>query len=372
MPVMKRLTVGGVNYDTVGEASVTQVQTSGTKIATVSIDGTSTDIYAPEGGGGSTVTVTQTLASGTEVGSISVDGTSTTLYAPTPPTVPSASSATPAMDGTAATGTATAYARADHVHPTDTSRLGGIVLNTSAEPYDVPVSSGTATITIGDGLKVSDSGNAATLSAKTGTTSGTVAAGDHTHSNYQQTLVSGTNIKTINGDSILGSGDLTVGSSVEPSSTAPAMDGTAAVGTATTYARADHVHPTDTSRQATLVSGTNIKTVNGNSILGSGDLVVGGSVSMEDTDVDAAVEAAWLYTITNSVGSNVTVNNAAAAGDTVAVTITSMDGASRIIATIVGASNSTVATWTSAGTYTFTMPNDNVEIFGQAGGGSND
>lgn len=58
----------------------------------------------------------------------------------------------------------------------------------------------------------------------------------------------------------------------EPSSTTPAMDGTAAVGTATTYARADHVHPTDTSRQATLVSGTNIKTINGTSLLGSGNI----------------------------------------------------------------------------------------------------
>lgn len=52
MPVMRHLTVGNVTYDTVGEASVTQVQTSGTKIATVSIDGASTDIYAPSGGGG--------------------------------------------------------------------------------------------------------------------------------------------------------------------------------------------------------------------------------------------------------------------------------------------------------------------------------
>lgn len=52
MPVMKRLTIDSVNYDTVGEASVTQVQTSGTKIATVTIDGTATDLYAPEGGGG--------------------------------------------------------------------------------------------------------------------------------------------------------------------------------------------------------------------------------------------------------------------------------------------------------------------------------
>ena len=33
-----------------------------------------------------------------------------------------------------------------------------------------------------------------------------------------------------------------------PSTAAPAMDGTAAAGTSTDYARADHVHPSDTSR----------------------------------------------------------------------------------------------------------------------------
>lgn len=47
------------------------------------------------------------------------------------------------------------------------------------------------------------------------------------------------------------------------------------------------------SKQDALVSGTNIKTVNGDSILGSGDLTVGGSVSMTEEEVDAAVEAAW-------------------------------------------------------------------------------
>lgn len=36
--------------------------------------------------------------------------------------IPDASSAAPAMDGTASAGSATTYARADHVHPTDTSR----------------------------------------------------------------------------------------------------------------------------------------------------------------------------------------------------------------------------------------------------------
>ena len=52
----------------------------------------------------------------------------------------------------------------------------------------------------------------------------------------QDTLVSGTNIKTINSTSLLGSGDIEV--------------------------------------QSTLVSGTNIKTINGESILGSGDVTI--------------------------------------------------------------------------------------------------
>ena len=37
--------------------------------------------------------------------------------------VPAASSSSPLMDGTAAVGTGTTFARADHVHPSDTSRL---------------------------------------------------------------------------------------------------------------------------------------------------------------------------------------------------------------------------------------------------------
>lgn len=59
-----------------------------------------------------------------------------------------------------------------------------------------------------------------------------------------------------------------------PGSQTPLMDGTASAGSATAYSREDHRHPTDTSRQATLVSGTNIKTVNGQSLLGSGNLAL--------------------------------------------------------------------------------------------------
>ena len=144
MAVMKKLAIGGVTYDTVGEASVTQVQTTGTKIATVTIDGSGTDIYAP------------------------------------------------------------------------------------------------------------------------------------------------------------------AVSSVDPATATPLMDGTGAVGTATKYAREDHVHPSDTSRQATLVSGTNIKTVNNNSLLGSGNITIDAGTALTNAEVDAAVDAAYpvqSYDITDISGS---------------------------------------------------------------------
>ena len=72
----------------------------------------------------------------------------------------------------------------------------------------------------------------------------------------QDILVSGTNIKTINGQSILGSGNINI--SVDPT---------------LYYTKAE----TDTllsAKQAKLVSGSNIKTINGSSLLGSGDLTL--------------------------------------------------------------------------------------------------
>ena len=50
-----------------------------------------------------------------------------------------------------------------------------------------------------------------------GTGSSNYSAGNHTHSGYQATLVSGTNIKTVNNESLLGSGNITIqgGSSVD-------------------------------------------------------------------------------------------------------------------------------------------------------------
>ena len=66
------------------------------------------------------------------------------------------------------------------------------------------------------------------------------------------------------------------GHQVYPATITPIMDGVGYVGSSDKYAREDHVHPSDTSKQDTLISGANIKTINGESLLGGGDLVVGG------------------------------------------------------------------------------------------------
>ena len=66
----------------------TQIQQSGTKIATISIDGTATDVYAPSGGsgGGDSVSWSQVVQSGTKIGTITINNTPTDVYVPTVPT----------------------------------------------------------------------------------------------------------------------------------------------------------------------------------------------------------------------------------------------------------------------------------------------
>lgn len=202
MPVMKRLTVDGVNYDTVGEASVTQTLTSGTEIATVS-----------------------------------VDGTATKLYAPTPPTVPSASSTIPSMDGTAAVGTATTYARADHVHPTDTSL--------------VPKSS----TSNGQTTQITNDGSSVHLVSEK-------------NSNYADAQIGR------NGNASVSLYASTTGSHTEliVNPTGVSIDNLVTPTTSTMPTTKQYVDDGLAAKQATLVSGTNIKTVNGNSLLGSGNI----------------------------------------------------------------------------------------------------
>lgn len=80
--------------------------------------------------------------------------------------VPSASSTSPKMDGTATVGSETAYARGDHIHPTDTSRassthIHGNIQNNGAMSAD---SASQATIGNGDSIVIVDSSNSNLIS----------------------------------------------------------------------------------------------------------------------------------------------------------------------------------------------------------------
>lgn len=122
-------------------------------------------------------------------------------------------------------------------------------------------------------------------------------------SKKQNKLVSGTSIKTINNTSILGSGNIsipiiTVDSAITSGSTNAVQSGAVytanqnLANTVNTYHTELNDKITDlydklNTKQATLVSGTNIKTINGNSILGSGNITIesgggGTSVTVDD------------------------------------------------------------------------------------------
>jgi hypothetical protein len=244
------------------------------------------------------------LAGGSMTGFLTLNANPTTaLQAATKQYVDAAASAggtpsstLPLMDGTAAVGVTTVYARGDHVHPSDTSRLalaGGTMTGFLVLNADPTTPTGAATKQYADtnlNLKVAKAGDTMTgglVFANTngsgftdtskhltlytgygfGVTGGSLnynvaAAGNHTF------LVGGTTVAVINsvgsGVSLLANPTAALqaapkqyvdASVVAPATVAPLMDGTAAVGVGTTYARQDHVHPSDTSR-VPLAGGT--------------------------------------------------------------------------------------------------------------------
>jgi hypothetical protein len=146
--------------------------------------------------------------SGTPIAPTATAGTNSTQIATTAfvvgsfapiSSVPSPANVAPLMDGAAAVGTSLLYARQDHVHPSDTSRA--------------PLASPAFT-----GVPIAPTATAGTNTTQLATTA-------FVATNFAPT------------SAIPG-----------PATVAPLMDGAAAVGTGTTYARVDHVHPSDTSR----------------------------------------------------------------------------------------------------------------------------
>lgn len=86
------ITLGEQSFDVYAPTSSTGGSTvsvvpktlTGTNIAEITVDGTTYQLYAPtgSGGSGSTVTAEATLTEGTQIGKITIDGVETILYAP--------------------------------------------------------------------------------------------------------------------------------------------------------------------------------------------------------------------------------------------------------------------------------------------------
>ena len=127
-------------------------------------------------------------------------------------------------------------------------------------------SSGVVTSVTGTAPIASSGGTTPAISIATANTStaGALSSTDwNTFNGKQDALVSGTNIKTVNSTSLLGSGDLAV--------------------------------------QATLVSGTNIKTINGTSVLGSGNIAIASGITIGTTAITSGTVGRVLFQGTGNV-----------------------------------------------------------------------
>lgn len=112
----------------------------------------------------------------------------------------------------------------------------------------------------------------------------------------QNKLVSGTSIKTIEGQSLLGSGNISI--------PVPTVDA-ALSSTSTNAIQNKAVANALASKQNTLVSGTNIKTINGESILGDGDIQVAPEITVDSSVSDTSTNPIQNKAIKDYVDSNI-------------------------------------------------------------------
>jgi hypothetical protein len=151
----------------------------------------------------------------------------------------------PAMDGTAAAGTAVTVSRSDHIHPTDTSRYAA----TNPSGYQTASQVTTALAPYAPLASPALTGSPTAPTVSPGTDNSTKVATTAFVQSAVAAVSSGvTTITAGNGLTGGGSGAVTLAASYSVS--APVMDGTATAGVAITLARTDHVHPTDTTRYA--------------------------------------------------------------------------------------------------------------------------
>lgn len=152
------------------------------------------------------------------------------------------SASNPLMDGSPSAGFSTDQARADHIHPTDTSRAAAADLTQEISDR------GSADITLQNNINAVDAkivlATGAPLMDSSSATPGSstsMARADHVHPT-DTSRASATDLATLTARV-----DSFTGSAIASDAT-PHMDGVGSAGTGGNYSRGDHVHPSDTSK----------------------------------------------------------------------------------------------------------------------------
>lgn len=152
------------------------------------------------------------------------------------------SASNPLMDGSATAGFSSDQARADHIHPTDTSRAAAADLTqeiSDRSNADITLQNNInavdAKIVLATGAPLMDSSSA------TPGSSTSMARADHVHPT-DTSRASATDLATLQARV-----DNFTGSAIA-SDAMPQMDGVGSAGTGGNYSRGDHVHPSDTSK----------------------------------------------------------------------------------------------------------------------------
>ena len=162
------------------------------------------------------------------------------------------SSTIPQMDGTGSAGTEVAYSRGDHRHPTDTSRASATDLTNEINArtakdllQDADIAALDAKVKFSASNPLMDGSPSAGFASEQ-------ARADHIHPT-DTTRASATDLQTeihdrevadLGFDNRIG----TLETAIQFSTSNPLMDGTANPGSSAMQSRADHIHPTDTSR----------------------------------------------------------------------------------------------------------------------------
>lgn len=224
-------------------------------------------------------------------------------YIKNKPSIPVATSTTPKVNGTAAVGSETKWAKGDHVHPTDTTRQAKITASGLLKGDGV---GGVTAAVAGTDYIASHQDISGKLDKSGGTMTGKLTLDGAPTSNLHAAT------KKYVDDSIP-----TV---PVATTTTPKANGTAAVGSETKWAKGDHVHPTDTTRAPlasptftgtpaapTAASGTNTTQIATTAFVQSeinaavsGSAMFQGELAAQSTLTNASYKKGWYWVVSTA------------------------------------------------------------------------